>query len=68
MMNVLIGGQAMSEQKVRELLGKVHATRRDVVRKMIVGAGFSLPIVMSFTMGGVPLHKALADASNATNS
>jgi hypothetical protein len=58
----------MSEKKIEELLGKVDVSRREAVRKLIVGAAFSLPVVMSFTMGGIPVHKALAQAGNGTNS
>jgi hypothetical protein len=58
----------MSEEKIQKLLGKVHVTRRDAVRKLIVGAAFSVPVVMSFTMGGIPVHKALALTANGTGS
>jgi hypothetical protein len=58
----------MSDKKIEELLGKVEVSRREAVRKLIVGAAFSLPVVMSFTMGGIPVHKALAQGTNATSS
>jgi hypothetical protein len=58
----------VSEKKIEELLGKVEVSRREAVRKLIVGAAFSLPVVMSFTMGGIPVHKALAASANSTNS
>jgi hypothetical protein len=56
----------MSEQKVNELLGKVHVTRREAVRKLMVGS-FALPLVMSFAMTGIPLAQA-SSVSNATFS
>jgi hypothetical protein len=58
----------MSEKKIEEILGKVAVSRREAVRKLIVSAAFSLPVVMSFTMGGIPVHRALAQSGNSTNS
>ena len=40
----------MSDKTIDQL-GKVHVSRREAVRKLLVGAAFSLPVVMSFTMG-----------------
>jgi hypothetical protein len=54
----------MSEQKVQELLGKVDISRRDAVRKLIDGAAFSLPVVMSFAMGAI----AMSASSQAANT
>jgi hypothetical protein len=56
----------MSEQKINELLGKVPVTRREAVRKLMVGS-FALPIVMSFAMTGIPLAQA-ASVSNMSSS
>jgi|SoiMethySBSTD1v2_1073268.scaffolds.fasta_scaffold1990691_2 hypothetical protein len=58
----------MSEKQLDDLLGKVPESRRSALRKLIVGAGFVLPVIMSFTMSGIPVHKALAQVSNGTGS
>ena len=57
----------MSEKKIHELLCKVEISRREAVRKLIIGAEFSLPVVMSFAMGGISMS-ILEPAANGTAS
>jgi hypothetical protein len=56
----------MSDKEIEGLLRKVSVTRREAVRKLIIGAAFTVPVVMSFTMTGIPINQALAQCSNAT--
>lgn len=48
----------MSDDKLEHILGKVQVSRRDAVRKLLIGA-FAAPLVMSFTMKGIPVQAAL---------
>ncbi len=55
-----------ADKKVDNILGRVEASRRDFVRKAVLGSAFVAPIVSSFSMDG--LSVGVARAGTVTNS
>jgi hypothetical protein len=56
----------MSDSRIDKALAKVEPTRREAIRKMIVGAAFTVPVVASFSMGGISISRA--QQANGTGS
>ena len=50
----------MTPEKIDKVLQKVDATRRGVVKGMIYGTAFVVPLVASFTMNGLTPNQAVA--------
>lgn len=48
-----------------EIVRKIDASRRDFVRKALVGSAFAAPVVMTFTVAGVAVDSAEADNYDA---
>lgn len=57
----------MSEDSIDRLLHKVPPTRRQVIKRLLVGA-FVVPVVSSFPLDrGTALYLSSAGAANATD-
>jgi hypothetical protein len=57
----------MSEEKIDSLLKKVDIERRVVLKRLILGTVFAVPVITSFPMDGLKMY-ALALNSNSTTS
>jgi hypothetical protein len=57
----------VNSEKIDMLLARVDATRRGVIKGMIAGTAFVVPLVASFSMNGLVPNQALA-LSHASNS
>jgi hypothetical protein len=56
----------MSQDKLDRVLSKVEASRRGVIKAMIAGAAFAVPLATSFTMNGLAQNQALALSGNSS--
>ena len=57
----------MTQDRLDEILGRTHSTRRGMLKAMIAGSAFVVPMVASFSMDGrLTTSQALAQASNST--
>ena len=57
----------MTKDKLDEILAKAQSTRRGMLKGMMVGSAFVVPMVASFSMDGrLTTSQALAQGSNAT--
>jgi len=53
------------EKGQQKILERVSVSRRDAVRKIVLGTAFAVPTIASFSLDGMVLSKARAgDSSN----
>jgi hypothetical protein len=57
----------MSQDKLDKALAKVEASRRGVLKAMIAGAAFVVPLATTFSMNGLRQNQALALSANSSN-
>jgi hypothetical protein len=52
------------EKRLDEQLSGIESDRRSFIKRMAIGAAFATPIVTSFSMSGMAVNTAAAQASN----
>ncbi len=54
----------MDNERLDEELAGVEPSRRTFIKRVAIGAAFATPIVSSFSMSGLTMNAASAQASN----
>lgn len=49
-------------------LDEIDASKRDTLRKMILAAAFTVPVVSSFSVDAISMSRALAAVSNGNGN
>lgn len=58
----------MSEEKLDALLDKVDVEKRAMLKRLILGTAFVVPVVASYPIDGLTIDSALSMSGNASTN
>ena len=56
------------DERLEESLESIDESKRQILRAMVRGSVYAVPVVASFAIDGLTVNPALADAVNSTKS